>query len=607
MNRPAAEFVADTVAQPITVAGRLVGPGQRPLLVAELANSHGGSVENAVALTRALANTGCGAIKYQHYTPEELLVKAHPKYDNFKNLAFTTAEWDTLVNAAREVGLSIIMDVFGLGSARAAVAFGVEALKVHTADGVNIPLLEVVGASGLPVLLSVGGSIHPEVVRAIRTLEEAGSSGIVLMHGFQHYPTELADTNLARLHTLQRRYQRLVGVMDHVDAEDEMALLVPLLAVAAGASVVEKHVTLNRAAKGVDYYSSMEPDEFAHLAALLERSTVAMGSPDVILTEAEQAYRLTMKKQLVALRPLSAGTVLTSQTVGYRQAPATCHSCYWEEAIGRRTVVDLETEAVITRGALEERTIVCIAVRMHSQRLPRKALLPVAGRPAIDHCIERCLHAREVEAVVLCTSRNPEDKVLIEVAERHGIPWIAGDEYDVMSRFLEAAERFEADNVVRITGDNILIDFGYLDEAVRYHRAMNSDYTNNYGLPIGTACEVISTRALRLAHRMAADPNHTEYMSWYLSDPRVFRLSEAPVPEELSRSYRLTIDTPEDLELIRRLVETLMPQNPAFGVQEIVKYLDAHPEVASINSHVSPKNVESAVNTSLLLERYRDA
>ena len=569
-----------------------------------MANSHGGSLKAALVLTEALRESGIGAMKYQWYTAEELLVPSHPRFEHFRAQAFSLGEWDELIAFARGLGFPVIIDVFGENSAKHAMERDVAAFKIHSSDVLNLPLLELVGGSGRPVFLATSGSTHPELCDALNILEAAGCPGVILMHGFQSFPTRLEDTQLRGLKELKHRYRCLVGMADHVDAEDEMALYVPLLAVAAGASVVEKHVTINRNARGVDYHSSLEPLEMARLAQLLERTVVAIGPPDLPISEEEQSYRRSMKKTLVAQTSLAAGEELTVESVGYRRAVGEAHPCAWDEVVGRRTVQDIKAHQVITRAMVHQTTIVCVAVRMHSTRLPKKAMLPVAGQAAIEFLLDRLVRAGEPEAVVVCTSRSPDDAVLVEVAKRKGLPYVAGDEDDVMSRFLEAAERFGADNVVRVTGDDILVDPLCLDEAVRCHQEMNADYTSNKGLPSGTECEVITTRALQLAHRLAVDARHTEYMTWYLTDPRVFRLTRVPVAEELRRPYRLTIDTHEDLEVVRHVVEALLPQEPAFGVREIISYLDANPQIASINAHVGAEEVESTVNTSLMLERY---
>lgn len=577
------------------------GPGSLPfsgvLVIAEIANAHEGDFARAEALVDAAEGSGAEAVKFQVFTAQELVVATHPRRAHFARLEFAPEQWASLVERARAANLRVFADVFGLHSGRLMHDLGVDGFKIHSSDVPNTPLLEYVAGCGRTVLLSAGGSTAAEIRTALRTLRAGSAAPLILMHGFQSFPTRLEDTDLRRIPALRQTFGLPVGFMDHVDAEDEAALFLPLMAIACGAVVIEKHITLDRSLRGIDYYSSLNPPEFARLVALVRRLEAALGSGELALLPAEAEYRHTMKKSLVAAREIPAGTPLTAGDVTYRRTGTGGTSPDLEAVLGLRTVVRLAPDEPITAARLEHRIAALIAVRLHSTRLPRKALLTIKGRTLLEHLVDRVRLARTPDVIVVCTSTHPDDKPLIDLSERIGVSWFAGSEDDVMDRFIQAAEREHADVIVRITGDDVLIDPVHLDRAVHHHLTEHADYTYIDGLPSGTEVEVISTSALRRAHRLAEDSRWTEYMTWYLRRPDYFRVAVLRPEERFRRPYRLTVDEREDYELLCALLERLPRAD--YSLEELLEILDRDAALRAINSHVRPKDVRHLVNTNL--------
>lgn len=241
-----------------------------------------------------------------------------------------------------------------------------------------------------------------------------------------------------------------------------------------------------------------------------------------------------------------------------------------------------------------------IVARLASTRVPRKVLADVAGQPLIVRLIRRIRRARTAGVVILCTSTHPDDRALIEVAEAEGIPWVAGSEKNVLQRFAEAIDRWELATVVRVTGDNPLTDPAVLDELVTRHARDGAEYTFTPDPPRGTRSEVIAASTIRSLVETAADPDSSEYMTDMLRRPDVFRVVEHRVsnPAWMRPDYRLTVDTPEDLELVRRVYETLDGRNDA-PLEEVTALLDARPDLVAINAGIQPKPPEAWVNTAV--------
>jgi spore coat polysaccharide biosynthesis protein SpsF len=246
-------------------------------------------------------------------------------------------------------------------------------------------------------------------------------------------------------------------------------------------------------------------------------------------------------------------------------------------------------------GEDTRRVVTFIQARVKSVRLPQKVLLPLEDRLLIEHVIERLKRTKIPDEIIICTSTHPDDRILIEIAERNKIGWFAGGEEDVLDRFIRAAEQSRADVVVRTTGENPLVDPSFLDRTVREHLERGTEYTSVEGLPSGVRAEVIDAAALKKAHKLAANPEKSEYMTLYFRED-FFKVHFIEAEERLKRpQYRLTVDTPQDMELMRQIYKALYKPGETIPLEEVIRFLDNHPETALINSHITPMKVRREV------------
>lgn len=236
---------------------------------------------------------------------------------------------------------------------------------------------------------------------------------------------------------------------------------------------------------------------------------------------------------------------------------------------------------------------IVVSARMRSARCPGKAMAALAGKPLLEHLLERLGSLRELNGVILATSTAEENRALVELAERLGVAVFTGDENDVLGRHVGAARRFAVDHVVRVTGDNPLTDLTLIRSLVEGHLRDAADYTYVPGdaLLMGILPEVISRKALEVSHRDGEDRHRSELVTLYIKEnPARFRISRAEIPEELYRpQYRLTVDEPEDLELMERLFARLYKPGKIIETVEAIRLLDAEPELAAINAHLRHK------------------
>ena len=240
--------------------------------------------------------------------------------------------------------------------------------------------------------------------------------------------------------------------------------------------------------------------------------------------------------------------------------------------------------------------VATIEARMTSSRLPGKIMKEIIGRPLLERLVERIRRASLVDEVIVATTVNPQDDVVEKWAGQAGISIYRGSEDDVLLRVLEAAKAFSGDIIVELTGDCPLLDPAMIDQVVRFYLDSDYDYVSNIlerTYPRGFDIQVFSTAVLDEVNRLTQDPADHEHVSLYIYEhPERYKLGGLRAPDALcAPDYRLCVDTPDDLEVIRKIYETLYPKNPAFSALDILNFMRQHPDIAELNSHVRQKPV----------------
>jgi spore coat polysaccharide biosynthesis protein SpsF len=241
--------------------------------------------------------------------------------------------------------------------------------------------------------------------------------------------------------------------------------------------------------------------------------------------------------------------------------------------------------------------IVCfIEARFRSTRLPGKVLKQILGKPMLEWMIERIERARTLDEIVIATTDSPADDPIVELAQRMKIGVFRGSEDDVLARVLGAARAYHADVIVETTGDCPLHDPAIIDKVVADFRIGGADFVSNtlaYSTPRGTDVRVFAADDLDEINRLSNDPADHEHVSLYFWEhPEKYRLRNVAtdLPAEVSE-LRLTVDTPEDFDLITRIYEELYPKNPEFSIHDVIDLLQNKPELRGINQHVTQKAV----------------
>lgn len=316
-----APFVAS--APGFAIAGRPIGPGHPPYVIAELSGNHNGDIGRALALIDAAAATGADAIKIQTYTPDTITLRSdRPEFriaggpwhgrtlHDLYAEAHTPYAWHPrLFERARERGVPLFSSPFDDTAVELLSRLGAPAYKIASFEIVDLPLIARVAREGRPMILSTGMANLGEIGAAVATARAAGAGGIALLHCTSAYPAPIEDANVRTVPHLGAAFGVVCGLSDHTPGSAAAVASVVL-----GGSIVEKHLTLARADGGPDAAFSLEPDEFAALVRDCTAAWAALGRVEYEVLGSE-AGNLAFRRSLYAVKPIAAGEPFTRDNV----------------------------------------------------------------------------------------------------------------------------------------------------------------------------------------------------------------------------------------------------------------------------------------------------
>lgn len=348
----------------INIAGRKIGLNQPPFVIAEMSGNHNQSLGRALEIVEAAARTGAHALKIQTYTPDTMtldlderefcitdknsLWQGNSLYKLYGE-ASTPWEWhQPIFDRARKLGMIPFSTPFDGTSVDFLESLNVPCYKIASFENTDLPLIRKVAATGKPMIISTGMASIAELDEMVRAAREAGCKELVLLKCTSTYPATPENTNLLTIPHLQALFNCEVGLSDHT-----MGIGVSVASVALGASVIEKHFTLNRGDGGVDSTFSMEPNEMSSLVIESERAWRALGVISYGPTEAEKKS-LQYRRSLYIVEDIAAGKVLTENNLrairpGFGLAPK-----YFQMLLGKTIAKDVKRGTAMTWDLLEK-------------------------------------------------------------------------------------------------------------------------------------------------------------------------------------------------------------------------------------------------------------
>jgi pseudaminic acid synthase len=336
----------------IKISDRLIGAGHPPFVIAEMSGNHNQSIERALEIVEVAAKAGAHALKIQTYTPDTMTLDLDEREFHIndssslwakKSLyklygeAYTPWEWHKpIFDRARELGMIAFSTPFDHTAVDFLESLDVPCYKIASFENTDLPLIRRVAATGKPMIISTGMASIAELDDAVCAAREVGCKDLILLKCTSTYPAAAGNTNILTIPHMRELFNCEVGLSDHT-----MGVGVSVASVALGATVIEKHFTLNRADGGVDSAFSMEPDEMSQLVSETERAWQALGKVSYGATDAEKKS-LLFRRSLYVVKDLKAGDVLTAENVRAIRPGLGLPTKYLDVVLGRRVSKDVK-------------------------------------------------------------------------------------------------------------------------------------------------------------------------------------------------------------------------------------------------------------------------
>jgi N,N'-diacetyllegionaminate synthase len=345
----------------IDLAGSKIGSGHPCFVIAEAGVNHNGDVEGAKRLVSAAAEAGADAVKFQTFRASSLVLETAPKARYQEETTGEGSQWEMLCRleldeasfreiqaCCRDQGILFLSSVFDEVGVDLLDSIGAPAFKLGSGDLTNDVLLRYTAAKGKPLILSTGMATLDEVSKALEIVREAGARELVLLHCVSCYPARPEDANLRAMGTLRRAFGVPVGFSDHTKGTG-----VALAAVALGASVIEKHFTLDRTLPGPDHRASLEPDELTALVRGIREveSALGHGRKEPVLAEAETAR--AARRSIVAAEDIPAGARIRPEALTLKRPGTGLASAIRPQLVGKKAKTNISAGTLLELEMVE--------------------------------------------------------------------------------------------------------------------------------------------------------------------------------------------------------------------------------------------------------------
>lgn len=336
-----------------------IGPTQKPFIIAEMSGNHNQSLERALKIVDAAAESGAHAIKLQTYTADTITIKGTHTisdsnslwygtelYDLYKQ-AYTPWEWHKLIfERATQKGMIVFSSPFDETAVDFLETLNVPVYKIASFENTHIPLIKKVAKTGKPVILSTGVSTISDIDLAVKTLRNNNCENFILLKCTSTYPSTPENSNVLTLPHLSQLFGCHVGLSDHT-----MGIGASVAAVALGARVIEKHFTLNRSDGGVDSVFSLEPHEFKSLVIETERAFQSLGTVKYGVQLPEEKSKL-FKRSIYVSKDIKKGEIFTIENIKIIRPSYGLDPKYYEMVLGRKSKIDLTGGTPLTFDCL---------------------------------------------------------------------------------------------------------------------------------------------------------------------------------------------------------------------------------------------------------------
>lgn len=354
MNNQPAQALLDDLDQSahgsLHIAGRPIGSGKLPYIVAEMSGNHNGDMTRALKILDAAKAAGADAVKIQTYRADTITIDHHgPEFMEKGGLwdgrrlyelyeeAHTPWEWHAAIfEHARNIGITIFSSPFDVTAVDFLEKLDAPAYKIASPEIIDLQLIRKVALTGKPIIMSTGMASLEEIEEAVTTAQQAGANNLIVLHCTAAYPTPVEEANLSTMAEISRRFNVEVGLSDH-----SLGTEVSAIAVALGAVFIEKHFTLSREDGGVDSAFSLEPPELAELVTSAKFAHAALGKPAFTPTHSEKLV-LKNRRSLYVVAPVKKGSLLDHTNIRSIRPGNGLKPKYLDQVLGQRATRDLD-------------------------------------------------------------------------------------------------------------------------------------------------------------------------------------------------------------------------------------------------------------------------
>lgn len=352
--------MADTDPPSLEIGPAVIGPGAPVYVVVEVGVNHDGDAGVARELIHAAADAEADAVKFQIFAADRLVTRDAPaaayqqragaspsQHATLARLELTHEEFAELASWAGQCGLEFLATPFSIDDLRFLIEIGVRAIKLASPDIVNLPLLDVAAQTGLPVIGSTGAADLDEVAQAADRFRQPGAGPLALLHCTSSYPTREWEANLAAIGTLAREFRCVSGFSDHTES-----LTIGGYAAAAGARIIEKHMTLDRTWSGPDHSFSLEPDAMAKYIRGIRYAERLLGDGAIEPRESERDIRELARGSVVAVCDIHAGETLIESMLTVKRPGNGIAPSEMDTLVGRQVTTEIPADAPLTWEAV---------------------------------------------------------------------------------------------------------------------------------------------------------------------------------------------------------------------------------------------------------------
>lgn len=338
----------------VRIGDRVIGSGRPPYIIAEMSGNHNQSLDRALQIVEAAASTGVDALKLQTYTADTMTLDLEDEAFQIRDpkslwygqslhalyqQAYTPWEWHELIfRRCRELGMEAFSSPFDAAAVDFLESIDAPAYKIASFENVDLPLIRRAAATGKPLIISTGMASLAEIHEAVDAAQQGGCRDLILLKCTSAYPAPVQDANLRTIPHMREAFGVQVGLSDHT-----LGVAVSLAAVVLGASVIEKHLTLDRTEGGVDAAFSLEPDEMKRLVEEARHANEALGYVTYGPTPSERS-RLRSRRSLYVVADLEPGDELTKENLRALRPGRGLPPKYYDVLLGKRVA------GKVTRG-----------------------------------------------------------------------------------------------------------------------------------------------------------------------------------------------------------------------------------------------------------------